>query len=65
MIAEQLGANRIVTGINIPHPCGDPHMSSEVDKGLRRAIVKCALIALQTVVDGPTVLVPNIIHTSG
>ena len=65
MIAKQFGVNRVVTGIKIPHPCGDPHAPPEVDKGLRRAVVTAALSLLQRDVEGPTVLRPNIIHRSG
>ena len=64
-LAKQLGAKRIVTGTKIPHPCGDPNLSVEAEKALRRNIVKSALNALQTDVRGPTVFVPNITYTSG
>jgi glycine reductase len=66
MLAKQFGANRIIaTGTKIPHPCGDPNLPAEGDKALRREIVKCALGALETDVEGPTVLVPNVTCTSG
>ena len=61
MVSKQIGANRIVNGIKIPHPCGDPNLPPEEDRALRREIVKCALTALQTDVDGPTVFVPNVL----
>ncbi len=64
-MAKQLGANRIVTGTKIPHPCGDPTLTPEADRVLRREIVKSALTALQTDVTGPTVFTPNITYTSG
>ena len=64
-IARQLGAKRIVSGTKIPHPCGDPNLSAQNDKSLRREIVKCALGALQTDVTGPGVFQPNITYTSG
>jgi len=59
-MATQVGANRIVTGTKIPHPCGNPDASEEADLALRKEIVKCALRALQTDVSGPTVFVPEI-----
>jgi glycine reductase complex component B subunit gamma len=65
VMAKQLGANRIVTGTKIPHPCGDPTLTPEADRAVRREIVKTALTALQTDVTGPTVFTPNIIYTSG
>ncbi len=65
MMAKQLGANRIVAGTKIPHPCGDPNLPPEADKALRREIVTCALKALQTDVNGPTVWAPEISYTSG
>ncbi len=65
MMGKQLGAKRVVTGTKIPHPCGDPTLSPEADKALRRAIVNCALDALQRNVEGPTVFVPDVTFTSG
>jgi len=64
-MATQVGANRIVTGIKIPHPCGNPDLPEEADLALRREIVKCALRALQTEVDSPTVFVPDVTFISG
>jgi len=60
MVASQVGANRVVTGTKIPHPCGDPSLSAEADKAVRRGILKCALEALQTDVSSPTVFAPGI-----
>jgi glycine/betaine/sarcosine/D-proline reductase family selenoprotein B len=65
MMGRQLGANRIVTGTKIPHPLGDPTFTGEADLVLRREIVKTALKAIQTKIDGPTIFVPNITVTSG
>ncbi len=65
MLAKQTGVNRIVTGTKIPHPLGDPNLPAEADLALRREIVECALGALQTNVDGPTIFTPNIQYTSG
>jgi glycine reductase len=60
MMGKQLGANRIVTGVMIPHPCGDPSLPPESDKALRRKIVLTALQALQKNVSAPTILMPDI-----
>ena len=65
MMAKQLGANRVVTGTKIPHPMGDPSLPPEADKALRRKIVSCALTALQSDVDGPTIFVPDATFMSG
>jgi len=45
-VAEQVRANRIVKGVSIPHPCGDPSLPPELDARLRREIVQTALKAL-------------------
>ncbi len=65
MMAKQLGANRVITGTKIPHPCGDPSLPPEADKALRRKIITCALTALQSDVDGPTIFVPEATFMSG
>lgn len=64
-MATQVGANRIVTGVKIPHPCGNPDLSAEADLAFRQEIVKCALRVLQTDVSGPTVFVPDVTFVSG
>lgn len=48
------GANRVVSGVRVEHVCGDPGLSDAADQELRRRIVKTALRALQTTVEGPT-----------
>lgn len=58
-LAEQVGAKRIVKGIKVPHPCGDPEFPEGEDLDLRRKIVKCALEAVQKNIDRPTVFEPN------
>lgn len=55
-ISKTVGANRIVPGVAIPHPLGDPHKSKEEEKSLRRALVEKALRAMQTKVEGQSVL---------
>lgn len=65
LVSTQIGANRVVTGTKIPHPCGDPYLSKEDDLALRREIVTCALHALETEVDESTVFVPDVSFTSG
>jgi glycine reductase len=59
-VAEQVGASRIVKGVSIPHPCGDPSLSPEADAQLRREIMEISLKALRSAVNGPTIFSPNI-----
>jgi glycine reductase complex component B subunit gamma len=54
-ISLTVGANRIVPAIAIPHPLGNPTLSMQDEKKLRRGIVEKALKALQTEVHGQTV----------
>ncbi|SIN97915.1 selenoprotein B, glycine/betaine/sarcosine/D-proline reductase family [Peptoclostridium litorale DSM 5388] len=54
-IALTVGANRIVPAIAIPHPLGDPALTHEEEKALRRRIVEKALKALQTEISEQTV----------
>lgn len=58
-VAEQVRANRIVKGVSIPHPCGDPSLPQEMDARLRREIVQTALRALEAEVKGPTLFSPK------
>jgi betaine reductase len=54
-ISLTVGANRIVPAIAIPHPLGNPSLPADEEKELRRRLVKKALRALQTPVDGQKV----------
>lgn len=54
-ISMTVGANRIVPAIAIPHPLGNPKLSPEEEYDLRMGIVKKALKALSTEVDGQTI----------
>ena len=54
-ISMTVGANRIVPAIAIPHPLGNPKMSPEEEKELRRGLVEKALKALETPVDTQTI----------
>lgn len=60
ILGQQIGANRIVAGRKVIHPCGDPELSEEADLALRREIVNTAFKALQTEVDEPTIFTPNV-----
>lgn len=54
-ISLTVGANRIVPAIAIPHPLGNPNLTKEDEKKLRRSLVERALKALTTPVDSQTV----------
>lgn len=64
ILGKQIGANRVVTGIKVNHPCGNPELPAEADLALRREIVKSALNALQTDVGEPTIFVPDVTPAS-
>lgn len=54
-IPKTVGANRIVPGVAIPHPVGDPTRPFEKEKALRKRIVKEALKALQAEIEEQTI----------
>jgi betaine reductase len=54
-LAESIGPNRIVPGKAITHPLGDPTLSRDEEKALRRGLVRRALDALQTEIQTQTV----------
>jgi glycine/betaine/sarcosine/D-proline reductase family selenoprotein B len=56
--AMTTGANRVVRGSRIEHVCGDPDLGSEKDYAYGLRIIRTALRALQTPVDGPTLFDP-------
>ena len=54
-ISMTVGANRIVPTIAIPHPLGNPSLTMEDEKALRRKLTEVALKALETPVEDQTV----------
>jgi glycine reductase len=54
-VATMIGANRVVRGIAITSPFGDPGRSPAGEQALRRRIVERALRLLETEIDTPTV----------
>ncbi len=54
-ISLTVGANRIVPTVAIPYPLGNPELAPADEKELRRKLVRKALKALCTEVDGQTV----------
>jgi glycine reductase complex component B subunit gamma len=57
-VALELGANRVVRGVKIPHPCGDPNLDEAADRALRLRIVGGALKALSRSLPQPTIFEP-------
>lgn len=54
-IAQRMGVNRIVEGVGIPHPFGDPRLPKEAELEQRIQLLEAALAALRTQVTGPTI----------
>ena len=53
-VASDLGANRVVRGVKIPHPCGDPTLEPSGDHALRLGLARAAVRALATKLDAAT-----------
>ena len=54
-LAEEIRANRIVAGVRIPHPLGNPALTPDNERILRTAVTRRALQVLTEAVDGPKV----------
>lgn len=54
-ISMTVGANRIVPAVAIPHPLGNPALTMDEEKALRRKILNTALRALSTEVTDQTI----------
>ena len=54
-ISMTVGANRIGPAIAIPHPLGNPALTLEEEKAIRRRILDTALKALSTEVTEQTI----------
>lgn len=54
-VALDLGANRVIRGVKIPHPCGDPTLDPARDRALRLGLVRGALRSLATKLDRATI----------
>ena len=54
-ISMTVGANRIVPAIAIPQPLGNPALTHEEEKALRRKLIDKALKALSTEVTEQTI----------
>jgi glycine reductase len=47
-IAKMIGSNRVILGHGIVHVAGDPSLSPEEEKNLRRQLVLRAMAALES-----------------
>ena len=54
-ISLTIGANRIIPGVGIPYPLGDPTQGEADSKKIREKMVRRALKTLQTPVSEQTV----------
>ena len=54
-VAMKVGANRIVRGHRFSHPCGQPGLPPAEERAWRVELIRRALRALSTAVEGPTV----------
>ena len=54
-IAQMVGANRVLRGVSITHPTGDPSLAAGDERDLRVAIVRRALAMLTVEVEPDTV----------
>ena len=54
-LSENVGASRIVSGIQIPHPMGNPGLAGDGDRKIRRELLLRAFEALSSAVEGPTI----------
>ena len=54
-ISMTVGANRIVPTIAIPRPLGNPALTMDEEKAIRRKLVERALEALTTEVEDQTI----------
>ncbi len=64
IVPYTVGANRVIRGMRIEHVCGDPTLSESGDQDLNMQIVKTAIEALKTEVDGPTIFEPSETQTA-
>lgn len=54
-IARMVGTNRILHGVSIAHPAGDPALGTDAERALRRRIVERAVELLEADVGPRTV----------
>jgi hypothetical protein len=53
-VALKVGANRVLRGASFSSPCGRPGLGPGDEREWRLALIRRAMAALATAVDGPT-----------
>ena len=43
LVAESTGSNRIIPGVSVLHPVGNPNLDADGERALRRALLESAL----------------------
>ena len=54
LVAESTGSNRIVPGVSVLHPVGNPNLDTDGERALRRALLESALDILTRPVEQAT-----------
>ena len=52
-MAETTGSNRIVPGVSVLHPMGNPNLDGDGERSLRRALLERALALVSQPVPAP------------
>lgn len=58
-LASNVGANRVVGGTKIPHPCGDPELPAKRDQEISRKVLLAALGLLEKKLEKPQIEIVN------
>ncbi|HBV86520.1 MAG TPA: hypothetical protein DEF42_07675 [Desulfosporosinus sp.] len=56
-LASNVGANRVVGGTKIPHPCGDPELPVKRDREISRKVLLSALELLERKLEKPQIII--------
>ena len=54
LVAESTGSNRIVPGVSVLHPAGNPTLDVDGERALRRTLLESALDILSRPVANPS-----------
>jgi glycine/betaine/sarcosine/D-proline reductase family selenoprotein B len=58
-VAQMVGANRVLRGVSITHPTGDPSLAAGHERGLRVRMLERAAAMLETEVEPGTIWEPE------
>lgn len=56
-LASNGGANRVVAGTKIPHPCGNPELPAKRDREIGRKVLLAALGLLEKRLEEPQIVI--------